>query len=139
LSRVLPQEPSFDPARWGKEDGGAHLAKGVELFNSGKYEEAHEEFEMLWLSTQGSDSDFFKGLVQAAIALHHFRRGNLEGASKLFTGHRRYLAPYLPIHMGVDVGAFLREMQATFDPVVHRSSGDEPRFDPGRQPLLRPG
>jgi hypothetical protein len=41
--------------------------------------------------------------------------------------------------MGVDVGAFLREMQTTFDPVVHRSSGDEPRLDPGRQPLLRPG
>lgn len=139
MSRVLPQEPSFDPARWSGADAETHLAKGVELFNAGQYEEAHEEFETLWLSTQGPDSDFFKGLVQASIALHHFERGNLEGAAKLFTGHRRYLAPYLPVHLGIDVGDFLRRMQESLDPVVHRTAGADPRFESGRRPLIRRG
>ena len=60
MSRVLPQEPSFDPARWDEDARAVHLAKGIALFNAAEYEEAHEEFEMLWLSTQGPDSDFFK-------------------------------------------------------------------------------
>jgi predicted metal-dependent hydrolase len=139
VSRVLPQEPSFDPARWNAADAEAHVARGVELFNAGEYEEAHEEFEKLWLSTQGPDSDFFKGLVQASIALHHFQRGNLEGASKLFSGHRRYLAAYLPVHLGIDVGAFLRAMQESLAPVVHRAAGVEPRFDPASRPRIQRG
>jgi predicted metal-dependent hydrolase len=115
------------------------LAKGIEHFNAGEYEEAHEQFEVLWLSTQGPDSDFYKGLVQAAIALHHFQRGNLEGAAKLYAGHRRYLAAYLPAHLGVDVVAFLREMQEVLSPVARRAPGAEPRFDPAKRPGLRPG
>src|SRR5258705_802215 len=137
MSRVLPQEPSFDPARWGDDSKSVHLARGVELFNAGEYEEAHEEFEMLWLSTQGPDSDFFKGLVQAAIALHHFQRGNLEGAAKLHAGHRGILTAYLPAHLGIDVAAFLGEMQTCLSPVARRAPGAEPRFDGSARPRLR--
>jgi hypothetical protein len=139
LSRVLPEEPSFDPARWNAGDAEIQLSRGVELFNAGEYEEAHEAFETLWLSTQGPDSDFFKGLVQASIALHHFQRGNLGGASKLYSGHRRYLAAYLPAHLGIDVGAFLRAMQECLAPVVHRAAGDQPRFDPANRPRIQRG
>ena len=138
MVRIVPQEPAFDPSRWGEGDAALHLAKGIELFNSGEYEEAHEEFEALWLSTQGPDSDFYKGLVQAAIALHHFRGGNLEGAVKLYGGHRRYLAPYLPAHLGIDVAGFLLEMQATLSPAARRGAGSEARFDHDRRPQLRP-
>jgi len=137
LSRVLPQEPSFDPARWDEDARSVHLAQGVALFNAGEYEEAHEEFEMLWLSTQGPDSDFFKGLVQAAIALHHFARGNLDGAAKLHAGHRGYLAAYLPAHLGLDVASFLGEMKTCLAPVARRAPGAEPRFDPAARPQLR--
>jgi predicted metal-dependent hydrolase len=138
MGRVQPQEPAFDPARWSAGDAAAHFARGIELFNACEYEEAHEEFELLWLSTQGPDSDFYKGLVQAAIALHHFRRGNLEGTAKLYGGHRRYLAAYLPVHLGVDVAAFLREMQAALSAVVRRIPGADPHFDPDCRPRLRP-
>ena len=138
MSRIEPGDPSFDPARWGEGDEGVHLAKGIELFNAGEYEEAHEQFEMLWLSTQGPDSEFYKGLVQAAIALHHFQRGNVEGAAKLYGGHRRYLAGYLPAHHGIDVRAFLEEMQEALRSAVRREPGTEPRLDAERRPRLRP-
>jgi predicted metal-dependent hydrolase len=110
----------------------------VELFDAGQYEEAHEAFEALWLSTEGPDSDFYKGLVQASIALHHFRRGNLEGAAKLHAGHRALLAAYLPAHHGIDVASFLRGMQDVLGPVARRRPGIEPRFDPERRPRLGP-
>ena len=138
MGRIVPQESAFDPDQWGGGDGAAHLAKGVELFNAGEYEAAHEEFEVLWLSTQGPDSDFYKGLVQAAIALHHLRRGNLEGASQLYRGHRRYLAAYLPAHLGLDLAGFLLEMQTTLGPATRTGSEAEARFDPEHRPRLRP-
>ncbi len=89
------------------------------------------------MSTQGPDSDFYKGLVQASIALHHFRDGNLEGAAKLHAGHRTLLAAYLPAHLGIDVALFLREMQDALGPVVRRRPGSDPRFDPERRPRIR--
>ena len=137
MSRIEPQEPSFDPAAWGEGDEVEHLARGIELFNAGEYEEAHEEFEILWLSTQGPDSDFYKGLVQAAIALHHFRRGNVEGAASLYGTHRRYLAAYLPTHRRIDVEALLGEMQAFLRPVVRPEAGARPRYDAEKRPRLR--
>jgi hypothetical protein len=75
--------------------------------------------------------------VQASIALHHFRDGNLEGAAKLHAGHRSLLAGYLPAHLGIDVARFLREMQEVLGPVVRRRPGSEPRFEPHRRPRLR--
>ena len=137
MTRIPPDEPSFDPATWSGEDAARHLADGVRLFNLGEYEEAHELFEKLWLSTQGADSDFFKGLVQAAVALLHFERQNLEGAAKLHAGCRGLFAAYLPAHLGIDVAAFLRDMQTTFGPVARRAAGSEPRFDRDRRPTLR--
>ncbi|MFN0009236.1 MAG: DUF309 domain-containing protein [Planctomycetota bacterium] len=137
MSRVEPNDPPFDPARWRAGEEDERLARGIDLFNAGDYEDAHEEFEMLWLSTQGADSDFYKGLVQAAIALLHFQRGNLEGAAKLYSGHRRYLAGYLPNHRGLDIRALLDEMQEFLRPIVRRESAAPTRFDAEKRPRLR--
>lgn len=68
--------------------------------------------------------------------MHHYSRDNYEGARKLYSGHRQYLAPYLPSHGGLDVGAFLGEMQRTLQPVVRSKSGSEPRFDLATAPRL---
>ena len=88
------------------------LAEGVRLFNGRCFEESHEEFEHGWLASEAGDSDFFKGLVQAAICLHKLEQGQLEGAGKLHSGMRRYLAAYLPSHRGVDVSGLLKEMKS---------------------------
>jgi hypothetical protein len=122
-----------DPA-----EGEPALRAGIELFDSGRYLAAHELFEELWEATEGSESDFFKGLIQAAIALHHFQAGNLEGAAKLYSGHRRCLSPYLPVHAGVDVERFLREMQAFLRPVLESHAGEAVPFPFGERPRLAP-
>src|SRR5262245_14986019 len=94
------------------EERSAAMRGGIELFNAGRYLAAHELFEELWEETEGADSDSFKGLVQAAVALHHFESGNLEGAQKLHGGLRRCLAAYLPAHGGLDLARFLTDLQA---------------------------
>jgi predicted metal-dependent hydrolase len=114
----------------------ASLRAGVALFDAGRYLAAHELFEELWEGTEGPENDFFKGLVQAAIALHHFESGNLEGAVKLHAGHRRYLASYLPAHAGLDLARFLADMQAFFRPLLERGPEDSVAFEHTRRPRL---
>jgi len=50
------------------------------LWNDGKFFEAHEALEALWIRTRDREQ---QGLIQAAVALHHLRRGNVRGARKM--------------------------------------------------------
>ena len=117
-------------------DFDAGLRRAAELFNRGEYHAAHEELDELWDATHGPDADFYKGLIQACIAMHHYSRDNFEGACKLYSGHRQYLAPYLPAHLGIDVAAFLAAMQATLLPVVRSQGGSEPPYARQTAPRL---
>ena len=112
------------------------LRAAVSLFNETRYLAAHELFEELWESTEGESSDFYKGLIQATICLHHYQEGNPSGARKLYSGHRRYLAAYRPSHLGIDVEDFLQTMQRALGPLVRARAGEEPTFDPDARPLL---
>jgi len=108
----------------------------VELFNAGRYHDAHEAFEELWLAREGGDSDLYKGLIQATICLHHFANGNLAGARSLYRGHRRYLAAFQKDGRGLDIARLLTDMQAFLRPVL-RAADDEPvAFDAANAPRL---
>jgi hypothetical protein len=63
--------------------------KGLEQFNRGKFFEAHESWEVLWLAAAEPDKTFLQGIIQVAAALHHYRHDNLAGARSLL---RRGLA-----------------------------------------------
>jgi len=136
--RIEPEEePEKLPENAAEVD--AHLARALRLFDRAEYHAAHELLDELWLATQGEDSDFFKGLIQASIALHHFERGNLAGTRKLYAGHRRLLAGYLSRHRGIDVEAFLAAMQAFLRPVVRAREGQHATFDRSLRPRLATG
>ena len=101
----------------------ALLEEGINLFNAGHYHDAHDSWEEVWLASRATDGDFFKGLIQAAICLHHFERANLRGTRKLYVGHRRYLAEYSPAHKGVDVSRLLADMESFVGPVLEAEEG----------------
>jgi hypothetical protein len=126
-------------AEEGHDDRDVTLRAACELFDAGRYLAAHELFEELWEATEGEESDFFKGLIQASIALHHFESGNLEGAAKLYSGHRSLLARYQPAHAGVDVTGFLAAMRACFRPVLERAGDRAIPFPARERPRLLPG
>lgn len=109
------------------EEREAALDAGVELFDAGRYLAAHELFEELWESTEGGDADFFKGLLQAAVALHHLEAGNVEGAERLHVSHRALLARYQPEHLGLGVTRFLEAMQRHLSLPLRKGSGTGPR------------
>lgn len=96
--------------------------QGIAYFNACEFFEAHEVWEDLWKSYSGELRLFYKGLIQAAVALHHFGNGNIRGARKVYGGSRGYLAEYRPTCEGLDLEKFLSEFDACFAQVA---SSDE--------------
>ncbi len=89
--------------------------RGIELFNDEEFFECHEVIEDLWLATQDEYKDFYKGVIQAAVALHHLTRGNLSGAKKLYGTSSKYLKKYLPKTLGLNVEKLLQDMKICFE------------------------
>lgn len=75
-----------------------------------RFFEAHEILEAYWIHYRGADRDFYKGLIQAAAALHHAARGNAAGAAAIARRARELMAPYGPRHAGFDVGSILARL-----------------------------
>ena len=53
---------------------------------------------------------FYQGLIQAAVAILHAQRGNLEGARSLYEKASAKLDPIPPEHMGLAVGELRIEL-----------------------------
>jgi predicted metal-dependent hydrolase len=102
--------------------------RGIEHFNACDFYESHEVWEELWTDYQGPDRKFFQGLIQAAVALHHFGNGNIRGARKLYHSARSYLEPYRPNHLGLDLEKFFAQLEACFAQVL-ASHEEFPRIE----------
>ena len=80
------------------------LERGIELFNSGLYWEAHEAWEEAWTpDRRGPDRGFYKGLIQVAAGCLHYQRRNRRGTVNKWRSGAGYLRPYLPRHHGVEL------------------------------------
>ena len=92
--------------------------QGIEHFNACEFFEAHEVWEELWKDYSGELRLFYKGLIQAAVALHHFGNGNIRGARKVYRSSRGYLEQYRPVCVGLDVDNFLAQFDSCFAEVA---------------------
>ena len=91
---------------------GEALRHGARLFNAGKFYEAHEAWEDVWRPMKGAERDFFRGLIQLAVAMKKAREGNPAGVVRLLERADGLLAPYEPAHRDIDVTALRRRMSS---------------------------
>lgn len=91
---------------------------GIAYFNQCDFFEAHEAWEELWTEYRGELRAFYQGMIQAAVALHHFGNGNIRGARKVYHSSRNYLEPYRPACVGLDLETFLPQFDACFAEVA---------------------
>jgi len=77
--------------------------KGLEAFNSGRFYEAHELWEEVWLETPNPDKKFLQGLIQVAAAFHHFSRANLRGTRNLLRAGLLKLDCFPEVHGGLEI------------------------------------
>jgi predicted metal-dependent hydrolase len=85
------------------------LLLAIRQFNRRDWYECHEVVEDLWIGTTGVARDFFQGIIQIAIALHHWRNGNFGGAVSLLKGGCGYLARVPDACQWVDVAALIED------------------------------
>src|SRR5512141_1761097 len=83
-SLVKPSDPPFlcQSHRIGQQMQ-TLFQHGVELINQGSYYHAHDVLEEVWREVRGDDRLFYQGVVQVAIAMHHFSKANLAGAQSV--------------------------------------------------------
>ena len=71
----------------------------------------------------GAKPQILPGIIQAAVALHHYGNGNIRGAKKLYYTSLGYLEPYRPRHEGIDLDKFFADMQRCFASVIASEDG----------------
>ncbi|MCI0417041.1 DUF309 domain-containing protein [bacterium] len=59
------------------------LTEFIRLFNERKFFESHEILEELWLECVDDQKEFYRGLIQCAVALAHWQRNNRTGARQV--------------------------------------------------------
>jgi predicted metal-dependent hydrolase len=89
--------------------------EGIDLFNQGRFFECHEAWEEAWKRSGGAEKIFYQGIIQAAVAILHVQRGNLEGASMLRAKAIAKIDPLPAAHMGVALGELRAQLAAFFD------------------------
>jgi uncharacterized protein len=92
--------------------------QGIDLFNEGRFFECHEAWEEIWKRSDGEMKLFYQGLIQAAVAILHAQRGNLEGARSLYDKASAKLAPIPPVHMGLAIGDLRIELERFIEAAI---------------------
>jgi predicted metal-dependent hydrolase len=86
-----------------------HYTGYFELFNQGKFYEAHDVLEHIWLKDKhGANGAFYKGLIQLAGAFVHLQKNRLKPSAALFNLAKANLEKYPPAHELLDVAATLK-------------------------------
>ena len=111
---------------------------GIALFNSHRYFDAHEVWEEVWRPLDPCPKKvFYQGLIQAAVALEHLRRGNARGARTLHHGAQLKLSALSSPFMGLDLGAFLANLQNALAPLRDAPHpAPPPAFNAATAPII---
>jgi len=79
--------------------------EGAALFNRSRFFECHEVLEELWLESSGERKLFLQGLIQIAVALHHFGNRNFLGARRLLEAGAEKISRHAHEAPPMNVGA----------------------------------
>ena len=118
-------------------------------WNEQQYYEAHDVLEQLWLNMKSADTDFFKGLIQAAGAFVHLQKHfeypshakhgrRLSPAVRLFRLAEKNLANFGPWHHALDVAALCQLLTRYADEIVASEYTINP-WSPATAPKLQLG
>jgi pSer/pThr/pTyr-binding forkhead associated (FHA) protein len=88
--------------------------EGIRHFNAGRYFEAHEIWEDIWMRSSDEKRLFYQMLIQAAVALHHYEKDNRVGARGLYARVVEKIDRLPKIFMSLEVDDFARQFKTFF-------------------------
>jgi predicted metal-dependent hydrolase len=113
------------------------LLLAISRFNNGEWFECHETLEDLWMGEHGEIRRFYQGILQIAVAMHHWRNGNFAGAMSLLKSGVDHLGNVRPVCMQVDVAAFAAEANRTREALAGLGKDRMTELDPSFIPRLQ--
>lgn len=127
------------------------FAEGIACFDAGHYFEAHEVWEDLWRALPraehpGGDRLFVQGLIQLAVSLEHWRRGNPRGARGQWQKALAKLSDCGDLRCGVPLARLLAETAAFYaardlagaEALAAAGAWTAPAWEPAAAPSIRP-
>jgi uncharacterized protein len=91
------------------------LLQGLALFNARDFFHAHEFWEDLWRETAAPDKQVLQGLIQIAVAMHHYSTANFDGARSVMERALRNLeAAEDPFH-GLDMTRLRQDLRRAIE------------------------
>lgn len=126
------------PARTSEDCTGTlhpKAVEGIQLFNAGKFFEAHEELELAWKEETGSIRDLYRGILQLAVTYLHILRGNFDGAVKVYGRSQKWTCDWADVCRGVNIRQLRADADAAMREVNRLGKEHIRQFDPS---LLKP-
>lgn len=120
-----------------KESPPGQLLLAIRQFNSCQWFECHETLEELWIGEVGEVRDFFQGVLQIAVALHHWRNGNYGGAISLLHGGVKLLTAVSETCLWVDVVRLISDVNRMREALEELGQERMKGLDPSLVPQLR--
>lgn len=80
-------------------------------FNRRDWFDCHETLEDLWVGSEGEIRFFYQGMLQVAVALHHWKNGNFGGCLILLGSGADYLRRVRPVCQRIDVTSLLADTE----------------------------
>jgi hypothetical protein len=114
----------------------AALAKGIEEFNTHRFFECHETLEDIWRAERRPLRQFYKGVIQVAAGFHHLGRNNFKGTVNKLESGTRYLEPFGPSYLGVDIQRLIDEARGCRSTIVELGRERIAEFDRSRIPTI---
>ena len=113
------------------------LLLAIRQFNAGLWYECHETLEEMWIGEAGEVREFFQGVLQVSVALHHWRNGNFGGAVSLLSGGAEHLSHVSAACMWVDVAQLISDANRMRTALEELGREEMAGVDPSCIPRLR--
>lgn len=122
-----------EPARFELQEG---LFAGARLFNATRYFDAHEIWEDVWRPQRGRERDFYRGLINLAVAMNKATEGNANGVLRLVDRADALFSSYGASHRGLDLAALRRDLATLRLQADAWRAGTRTGIDPAAIPRL---
>jgi len=109
------------------------LSEGLACYESAHFFDAHEHWELVWLTLHEPEKSFLQALIQMTAAFHHLQSGNLTGAVSLLSRTARRLEPCPDIFGGILAAPLRLEVDAWLHALENGAS-----TLPEAKPKIRP-
>ncbi len=120
-----------------EETPSGQLLQGIREFNRGDWYDCHETVEELWIGAEGEVRNFYQGIIQIAVALHHWRNGNFGGAVSLLNGGAGYLRRMADRCQWVDVAGLVADADTVRKALEELGKERMASLDPALIPAIR--